>query len=230
LDTKLTGNNKHSINLRTIFCGALLLGFVSTGHSQAIVEFSATSYSVFESAGSITIAAQRTGDLNSIVTADYATADGTATNGLKYLSTNGRLSFGVGQVEQTIVVPILNDGLAQGTNSFHVILSNPNSGAALGTRTNATVNILDNDIGVQFQFATYSVVEDAGSVRLAVVRGDDGTNAVSVDFSTSNLTATDGVDYTGMTNKLTLRPSSGSSTSPFLSLITPSNSPTAPLE
>ena len=39
---------------------------------------------------------------------------------------------------QTIVVPVLNDGFADGTKTFQVLLSNPTGGAALGTRTTAS--------------------------------------------------------------------------------------------
>lgn len=191
---------------KVLFCVALLLGSLCPGRGQAIVQFSAASYQAFEGAGSVTLAVQRTGDLNSSVGVDYATVDGTATNGLQYLATIGKLSFDVGETNQTIVVPIVDDGLAQGPKIFRVILSNPSAGAGLGTRSNATINIADNDVGVQFQFATSVVAENAGSVRLGVVRGDNGTNAVAVDFSTSNLTAKSGVDYVGATNTLHFAP------------------------
>ena len=40
-------------------------------------------------------------------------------------------------------------------------------------------------------------------MRIAVRRGSDDTNSsVTVDFATTNLTATNGLDYTGLTNTL----------------------------
>ena len=144
-------------------------------------------------------------DTNTAVSVDYATADGTATNGLKYMAVAGTLAFGVGETNQTIVVPILNNGLVDGTKNFRVILSNPTD-AVLGTRTNATVSITDNDVGMQFEFATYSVAEDAGAVLIGVVRGDDGILPVTVDLATTDLTATSGLDYTGITNTLAFAP------------------------
>ena len=144
-------------------------------------------------------------DTNTAVSVDYATADGTATNGLKYTAVAGTLAFGAGETNQTIVVPILNDGFVEGTKTFRVILSNPTN-AVLGTRTNATVSITDNDVGIQFQFATYSVAEDAGAVLIGVVRGDDGILPVTVDLATTDLTATSGLDYTGITNTLSFAP------------------------
>ena len=159
------------------------------GLAQPTIQFTATSYTVAESAGTVTLTVQRTGDLNTTVSVDYATADGTATNGLKYTAVSGTLAFGASETNKTIVVPILNNGFVDGTKTFRVILSNPTGGAILGTRTNATVSITDNDVGIQFQFATYSVAEDAGAVLIGVVRGDDGTLPVTVDFFTTDLTA-----------------------------------------
>src|SRR5206468_5973517 len=101
-----------------------------------------------------------------------------------------------------IAVPILNNGFVEGTKTFQVILSNPTAGAVLGARTNATVRITDNDFGIQFQFASNSVPEDGGVVVLGVVRGDDGTLPVTVDFFSTDLTAKSGLDYTGITNTL----------------------------
>ena len=156
-----------------------------------------------ENAGVASLTVQRTGDTNTVVTVDYATADGTATNGLKYAAVAGTLAFGAGETNQTIVVPILNDGFVGGTKNFKVILSNPTN-AVLGTLTNATVLITDNDVGLHFQSATYSVAEDAGAVLIGVVRGNDGNFPVTVDVTTTDVTAKSGQDYTGITNTLTI--------------------------
>ena len=36
-----------------------------------------------------------------------------------------------------------------------------------------TVRITDNDTGIQFEFSSYSLAEDAGSLLIGVLRGDD---------------------------------------------------------
>ena len=66
-----------------------------------------------ENAGTVILTVQRTGDTNTAVSVDYATANGTATAGLDYTATNGTLTFAAGETNQTIVVPILNDGLVE---------------------------------------------------------------------------------------------------------------------
>src|SRR5207249_6008737 len=182
------------------------LGSAACVRAASTLQFTATSYTVAESAGAVTLNVQRTDDTSTEVGVDYATADGTATNGLKYTAVSGTLAFGAGETNKAIVVPILNEGFVEGTKSFRVILSNPTGGALLGARTNVPVSITDNDVGIQFQFAAYSVAENAGAVLIGVVRGDDGTIPVTVDFATSNLTATSGLDYSGATNTLTFAP------------------------
>src|SRR5207302_155893 len=166
------------------------LGTAACVQAASTIQFSATSYTFAESAGFATITVQRLSDPSTTVSVDYATADGTATNGLKYTAASGTLAFGASETNKTIEVPILNNGFVEGTKFFRVILSNPTVGAVLGARTNATVRITDNDVGVQFQFSPYSVTEDTGTVLIGVVRGDDGMLPATVDFATADLSAT----------------------------------------
>ena len=184
---------------------SLLLALVVLGFSaqaQSVLQFSATTYTVAEDAGTVALTVQRTNDLDTAASVDYATADGTATNGLKYTAVSGTLAFSAGETNKDIVVPIVNEGYVEAIKTFVVSLSNPTVGAVLGTRTNATVRIIDNDTGLQFESSAYSVAEDAGSVLIGVVRGDDGNFPVTVDCATSDMSATNGVDYAGVTNTL----------------------------
>src|SRR5687767_7258954 len=132
------------------------LGTADCVQAASIIQFTAASYAFGEGDGFATLTVQRLSDFTTTVSVDYATADGTATNGLKYTAVSGTLTFGASETNKTIVVPILNNGFVEGTKTFQVILSNPTGGAVLGARTNATVRITDNDFGIQFQFATNS--------------------------------------------------------------------------
>jgi hypothetical protein len=51
--------------------------------AASTIEFSASSYLVAESAGSVSLIVQRTDDVGTVVTVDYACADGTAKKGEK---------------------------------------------------------------------------------------------------------------------------------------------------
>ena len=169
------------------------------------LQFVSNIYTVAESAGSLLLNVRRTGWLASTISVDFASADGSATNGSKYTAVSGTLVFGPYETNKTIVVPILNEGFVEGRKSFTVRLSNPGGGAALGL-TIAIVTITDNDIGIQFELDTYLVKEDAGSVVLGIVRGDDGTLPVTVNLATANSSAVNGLDYTGTSQTLSFAP------------------------
>jgi hypothetical protein len=175
------------------------------------LQLSASYCYVAENAATATVPVQRTGWLAPTVSVDYATADGTATNGLKYTATNGTLTFAAGETNHVILVPILNNGLVEGNKYFQVILSNPTGDAVLGTPATENVWITDNDVGLQFEFGSatfgsYRVGENEGFILLGVARGDDGDLPVTVAFAASNGSATSGLDYVATNSTLSFAP------------------------
>jgi len=164
--------------------------------------FSAAKYSVSEAGGSATITVMRTGGSASGVTVDYATSDGTAIAGVDYTATFGTLSFDAGELSKSFTIPIVDDGLAEGNKTVNLTLSNPTGGAILGTRSTAVLTIVDDEVGLQFSSATYSVGE-GGAATVTVVRTDPTTATVGVNYAMSDGTATAGVDYTATSGTLT---------------------------
>ena len=86
------------------------------------------------------------------VTVDYATASGSATAGSDFTAASGTLTFAPGQTTRTILVPTLNDAVAEPTETFTVNLSNPvgatiADGTGVGTITDddATKFFVVND-------------------------------------------------------------------------------------
>jgi len=78
------------------------------------------------------------------VTVNYSTADGTATAGSDYTATSGNQTFAPGEIDKTIPVPIVDDFLYEGDETFSLNLSNPanatiSDGQGIGT-------IVDNDL------------------------------------------------------------------------------------
>ncbi|MDB6040085.1 MAG: hypothetical protein JWM99_3926 [Verrucomicrobiales bacterium] len=202
-------NEYKSMNINSCrWATSLMVSFCAAGWIQAAstIQFTAPTYTVAENAGAAMLSVRRTGDTSTPVSVDYATTDGTATNGLKYTAVSGTLAFGPSETNKTIFVPILNNGLVESSRTFRFMLNNPIGGAVLGALTNATVSIADNDVGVQFQFIGYSVAEDAGAVLIGVARGDDGVLPVTLDLVTTDLTAKSGLDYSGFTNRLSFAP------------------------
>jgi hypothetical protein len=68
-----------------------------------------------------------TGNIQDALSVDYATSDVTALAGSDYTATNGTLTFVAGSTDGatlTISVPILDDAIAEPTETFLVTLSN----------------------------------------------------------------------------------------------------------
>ena len=75
------------------------------------------------------------------VSVDYATADGSATAGEDYTATSGTLTFNAGETTKTVSVPLLDDVVNDGGETFTLTLSNPSGawiedGEATGTIEN----------------------------------------------------------------------------------------------
>jgi photosystem II stability/assembly factor-like uncharacterized protein len=119
------------------------------------IQFASTSYSVNESAGSVSLVLSRTGDTLSPTTISYSSSDTAATNNCNvvdgrassrcdYATLVGTVRFAPGETAKTISVLVVDDRYAEGNEQFNLTLSNA-VGATLGTPSTATVTINDND-------------------------------------------------------------------------------------
>jgi titin len=207
-DTLAEGNETFKVNLSNASAGSIsraqATGTIIDDDTAGTVQFSATSYSVAENAGSATITVTRSDGSASGVTVNYATANGTATAGSDYTATSGTLSFGAGETSKTFNVPITNDTLAEGNETVQLSLSTPGGGATLGSPATATLTIIDDDTAgtLQFSAATYSIAENAGSATITVTRSGGSASGVTVNYATANGTATAGSDYTATSGTL----------------------------
>src|SRR5882672_3423341 len=147
------------------------------------------------------------------VTVNYATANGTATAGADYISTNGTLTFLPGQTSQTITVADVGDALDELDETIRV-----NQTAA----TNATISdgqgvvtILDDDAAPVLAINDVSVVEgNSGTTNavLTVSLSAATAQTVTVNYATANGTATAGTDYVSTNGTLTFLPGQTSQT------------------
>jgi hypothetical protein len=113
---------------------------------QALVSFTTGLIRVQEYEAEAMVHVRRTGNLDVRMTVDYATEPlSGATPGADYEDISGTLVFEPLQELGTVLVPIINDGEPESTESVRVNLSNPSEGAELGARTTCTIYIMDND-------------------------------------------------------------------------------------
>jgi parallel beta-helix repeat protein len=173
------------------------------------LQFNSSSYSVNEAAGTATITVNRGNGSSGAVTVQFATIAGSAVAGSDYTAVTGTLSWADGDLSsKTIVVPILEDILVEGNETFSLTLSNATGGALLGTQATTTVTIVDNDAvqipgSVQFNNSSYSVNEGAGTATITVNRVNGSDGPVTVQYATASGTATSGSDFTATTGTLT---------------------------
>ena len=163
---------------------------------------------VNEDAGSAVFRVTLSGQSSATVTVGYATLDGTAEAESDYTATNGTVTFGSGETEQTIAVGVLDDSEAEGAETFRVRLSGPQN-ATLGDGE-GTATIAANDGGAPplptLSIDDVEVSEDAGSAVFRVTLSEQSSATVTVGYATLDGTAEAESDYTATNGTLTFEP------------------------
>jgi len=114
--------------------------------SPGNLRFSSSGYSVGEGAAAAQLTVERVGGTAGEVSAQFATANGSAVAGSDFVASSGSVTFGAGDgVAKTVNVPLLDDGAEEPVESFTVALTSPAGGAGLGNPSQATVSISDDD-------------------------------------------------------------------------------------
>ena len=170
------------------------------------IQLSSASYTVDEGAGSATITVQRTGLTYRTVTVDYATSSGTATEGSDYAAASGTLTFSPGETSKSFSIPIVDDAEVEGNETINLTLSNPTRGASLGATSAAVLTLANNDVSFRFVDSNTNVSEGGGTATIRVERLGGTPSTVTVDYATSNGTATAGADYSATTGTLSFSP------------------------
>jgi hypothetical protein len=180
---------------------------VTQAASPGVLQFSPATYSVGEGGASITLTVARTGAAGGAVSVDYSTVNGTATSGNDYTATSGTLNFADGETSKTISIPILEDAIVEGDETFNVTLSNATGGATLGSASSATVTINDNDtcsFSINPTGHASPASGDSGSVGVTSPVGCSWTAASNVSWITitsgASGSATGTVDYSVAAN------------------------------
>ncbi|MCX6049044.1 MAG: hypothetical protein NT075_28415, partial [Chloroflexi bacterium] len=170
------------------------------------VQFNNTAHSVKENGGTATITVTLNTPSESVVTVNYATSDGTATQPGDYTATSGTLTFNPGITTKTFQVPVINNLVIGGNKTVNLTLS-ASSGASLGTPSTAILTIVDDDSPptAQFSLTNYNVAENVagGNATITVILNKASATPLSVNYATSNGTATAGSDYTAASGTLT---------------------------
>jgi hypothetical protein len=145
------------------------------------------------------------------VTVNYNTVDATAKAGSDYSAASGKLTFARNEISKSILVPVIGDRVPEADKTFSVQLSN-----AKGAKIAAGVGIV-------------TIVDDEPRISIGDVSGPEGNSGttpfnftvsltvaydlpVTVNYATTDGSATAGSDYTAAAGTVTFAPGQTSGT------------------
>jgi Calx-beta domain len=181
-------------------------GVVGTGtitDNDATPTLSINDVAVNEAAGTMTFTVTLSAASGNTVTVNYGMINQTALSGSDYTAGSGALTFTPGTTTQTITVPILNDNVYEGTETFRVNLSTPTNATILdgigigtikddGTGAGGT----DNDTPTLAVSSVTVSDQAAGFAQFVVSLSNPSAVATTFNLGLTNGTATGGgVDY-----------------------------------
>ena len=138
------------------------------------------------------------------VTVDYTTNAGTATEGTDYTDNTGTLTFVAGDVSETVTVLVTGDELFEANETFTVDLSNVTNATLADPQGLGT--ILDDEGEPTILIGDVTQAEgNAGTTafNFTVTLSHASATPVTVNYTTSPGTATEGVDYADATGTVT---------------------------
>ncbi len=202
-DTDFEGDHNFFVNLGAASSGLVT---ITDNQGEATIQDNDAGISIGdlvsinENAGTATFVATHAGaNVPGGFTINYATANNTAVAPGDYTVTASPplLSFsGTSGETQNIIVPIINDVIAETNESFFVNLSSPSSPAVIITDSQGEGTIIDNDLA-SIAINDVTVNEGNGTATFTVtLSGASVSGGFSIPFTFANGTATDPADYT----------------------------------
>lgn len=216
-DPVVEGNETVSLELRNATGGATLgtrrsatlTIFDNDFEQNGILQFSVASSSATEGQGSALITVSRLGGTSDSVSVDYASSAGSATPGSDYTNVNGTLDFAPGETSQTFSLTVNDDTLAlEGSETVNLTLSNPTGGATLGSQSSSTLVIVDDEPRptLRLDAADYEVGESDPPITIRVLLSQTAAQTITVNYATSDGSATSGSDYSAAIGTLEFVP------------------------
>jgi hypothetical protein len=184
----------------------------ASSNPAGTISLGAAAYMVNETASPLTITVNRVGGTTGTVSVTYGTSNGTATSGSDYSSVSGTLTFNNGESTKSFTIPVNNNTSITGNKTFNIVIGTPTGGASLSSVTTAPITIIDNDSpssgsgSVKVNKASYDISKSAGFVDIGIQRTISAAGTITVSYQTTPLTASDGVDYNGVSGTLTFLP------------------------
>lgn len=171
------------------------------------VQISIADATAAEDAGTITFDISLSDVSDTEVTVEYAIENGTATAEVDYSPDSGTITFEPGETIKSLEISVLDDEIVENEETFNLTLSN-NTGESSIAKPSATGTITDQDQATVF-IDDVSGEEDESSLSFTVTLDKEVDGGLTIDLSTKNSDATDGTDYTTISETITFTGSAG---------------------
>ncbi|MCU7829502.1 MAG: S8 family serine peptidase [Candidatus Thiodiazotropha sp. (ex Myrtea sp. 'scaly one' KF741663)] len=175
------------------------------------LSFSAVSYAVNETHDKARVSVIRTGGTEGSLSVDVSLTNDTAIVDSDFLLPEKEtLLFSHGEIEKVLEIPLVDDEIFEGNESFHIQLI-PSVETELETPSSSTVVILDDDpdtsiASIHVEAVNYSVSENNRKVTLRVLRSGNTDSTSTVKYTTVNGSAKSGEDFRETNGELTFWP------------------------
>ncbi len=170
--------------------------FSLTNLPPGTIQFASATFRQDENGGTAVITVTRAGGSAGATSVSFSTSNGTAVGGascsagVDFINNSGTLSWADGDSsDKTFAVTICDDSLNETDETIGLSLSGATGLAALGSQTNATLTVRDNDPSggvIEFSTAVFAVAERGGQRDITVVRTGDTTRAATVEYTTDD--------------------------------------------
>jgi Tol biopolymer transport system component len=164
---------------------------------SGFIQFGQSAFGAQEDGGSVTVPVLRTSlGASGPATVQYTTGDLTATAGSDYTATSGTLTFGPGEDVKFITVPVLNDNVAEGVESFSITLSNATGGYRVGGTLPLTTVLIHESVKPTLTISDATTTEGGDAVFTVTLSQTSprffGVNVLTADDTANGSAAFDG--------------------------------------
>ena len=171
-------------------------GSSGTGGFHDLINLTRDHYLAFET-GEAVAEVERCCHGEGTASVTLSTASGTAQENVDFIPTSRTVTFTQPVSADEVSISLVNDEEAEPIERLRVQLDGSSGGASISFPSEADVTIIDNDgpARISMLTPTEDVFENRGPLQLTLVRSGSASAPASVQYATSDSTATESEDY-----------------------------------
>ncbi|MDP3714154.1 MAG: DUF4394 domain-containing protein [Mycobacteriales bacterium] len=210
--------NLYSVNLTTGAATVVAGGLGTVDDITVAVPRVTIAATGLTEGGSATVTVTRSGDTSTAATVTYTTGSGSATSDTDFAATSGTLSFAAGEGAKTFSVPLTQDNLVEGAETFTVTLGTSTADHVLSPAV-STFTITDDETGRAYglttanEITTFSVQAPGTATLTRAITGlAAGDDVVGIDVRPATGELFGIVKGTASDRIVTIDPATGTAT------------------